>query len=113
MLRRARAADSQFEIIGPQKSLPDWLIYTFCHEGGMAKMPNFPRFQTDGCSLMHIALDGDRGGFTAADAECRDTALQVLRFHRMQQGHDQSRAGGADRMAERTGAAVDVEFFAG
>jgi hypothetical protein len=29
----------------------------------------------------------------------------------MQQRHDQSRAGGADRVAECAGAAIDVEFF--
>ena len=57
------------------------------------------------------ALDGDGGGFTAADAQRGDAAFQVARFQRMQQRHDQSRAGGADRMAERAGAAIDVEFF--
>jgi hypothetical protein len=35
---------------------------------------------------------------------------QVPRFQRMQQRHDQSRTGGVDRVAERVGAAIDVEF---
>src|SRR5229473_8711742 len=63
--------------------------------------------------LVNPALDRDRGGFAAADAECCDAALEVLRFERVQQRDDQPRAGGADRMAERAGAAIDVELLSG
>ena len=35
------------------------------------------------------------------------------RFQRMQQRHDHARAGGADRVAERAGAAIDVELSRG
>src|SRR5260221_14361792 len=59
------------------------------------------------------ALDGNRGGFTASDAECCDAALQILRFQRMQQRDSQPRAGGADGGPQRAGAAIDVEFVAG
>src|SRR5437868_4339815 len=59
------------------------------------------------------AFDGNGGGFAAADAQRRDAAFQIVRFQRVQQRHDQPRAGGADRMAERAGAAIDIEFFTG
>src|ERR1700730_11367100 len=62
---------------------------------------------------MHDTLDRDRGGFTAADAEWGDAALEVLRLERVQKRDDQPCAGGADRMAERAGAAIDVELFSG
>ena len=39
--------------------------------------------------------------------------LRFSRFQRMQQRDDQPRAGGADRMAERAGAAIDVELVSG
>src|SRR5215468_5495963 len=75
-------------------------------------MPRFPQFRT--CMpLACDAFDRNRGGFPAADAERSDTALEVLRLHRMQQRHDQPRTGCANRMAERAGAAIDVELFAG
>src|SRR5258708_36897302 len=59
------------------------------------------------------ALDRNRGDLAAVEAECGDAAPEVLRLQRMQQRHDQPRAGGADRMAERAGAAMDVEPVAG
>ena len=62
---------------------------------------------------MNDALDGDGGGFTAADAEGGDAAFQVLRFQRMQQRHDQAGSGRADGVSKRAGAAVDVELVAG
>src|SRR5450432_532350 len=71
-------------------------------------MPIFPRFKTS--PSVHDALDCDRGGFAATDAQRRDTAPEIFRLERMQQRNDQARAGGADGMAERTGAAVDIEF---
>src|SRR3954452_17974991 len=62
---------------------------------------------------MNDTLDGDGGGFAAADAQRRDAAFQIMRFQRVQQRHDQPRAGGADRMAERAGAAIDVQSVTG
>ena len=61
---------------------------------------------------MNDALDRDGGGFTAADAKRCNTALQALRLEGVRQGHDEARAGSADGVAERAGAAIDVEFFA-
>jgi hypothetical protein len=37
---------------------------------------------------MNDTLDGNGGRFTAADAECRDAALQILRLERVKQRHD-------------------------
>src|SRR5438034_8662877 len=74
-------------------------------------MPYFPHFQTYWRMLVSDALHRDRGGFAAADAERGDTAFEILRFQRVQQRHDQPRAGGADGMAQRAGAAIDVELF--
>src|SRR5260370_9273358 len=59
------------------------------------------------------ALHRNCGGFTAADAQRRDPALQVLRLQRMQQRDDQPRAGAADRVTQRAAAAVDVKLLAG
>src|SRR5215212_6758085 len=64
-------------------------------------------------SLVNDAFHGDSSGFTTADAQRGDAALQILRFKRMQQRHDQACAGGADGMAERTGAAIDIQSVAG
>src|SRR6185312_12963072 len=54
--------------------------------------------------------DRQRGRFAAADAQRRDTFLAAARLERVNQGDDQTRAGRADRMAERARAAVDVEL---
>ncbi|EAZ58424.1 hypothetical protein PA2G_01665 [Pseudomonas aeruginosa 2192] len=59
------------------------------------------------------ALDGDRGRLAAADADRRHAAFQVVLLQGVEQGHDDPRAGRADRMAQRTGAAVDVEALVG
>src|ERR1017187_4519655 len=99
---------------------------TVSHENTLSEMPYFPQFRTskiqptDDASgrrepvaalrrpdLMNDAFHRDGGGFAATDAERGNAAFQVLRFQRVQQRHDQPRAGGADGMAERTGAAVD------
>src|SRR6185503_14685144 len=53
---------------------------------------------------------GERGGFAAADAEAGDAAFQVARFERVQKRDDDARARSADRMAERAGAAMDVDL---
>src|SRR5436305_2381149 len=73
------------------------------------RLPSF----SDVYVRMSDALHGDRRGFAAADAERRDAALEVLRLERMQQRHDQTCAGGPDRMAECAGTAVDVQLVAG
>src|SRR5215471_9898794 len=62
-------------------------------------------------ALTRDPLNRDRGGFAAADAERGHAALEVLRLQRVQQRHDQPRAGGADGVAKRAGAAVDVQFL--
>src|SRR6185437_5570577 len=78
-------------------------------------MPYFPHFRT--CIFYDIAsvndpLDCNCSGFTATDAERGDAAFEVLCLQRMQQRHDQAGTGGADGMAERAGAAVDVQLVA-
>jgi hypothetical protein len=87
----------------------------------MAYFPHFPDMRSaiathDGSkvrSLNDDAFHRDRGRFAAADAERGDAAFQIMRFERVQQRDDQAGAGGADGMAERAGAAIDVEFLAG
>src|ERR1700674_709805 len=55
------------------------------------------------------AFDGNRGGFAAADAEAGYAARKALALERGQERHDQARAGRADRMTERAGAAVNID----
>src|SRR3954470_714015 len=55
-------------------------------------------------------LKGHRGGFAAADAEAGHAALQAALAQRAEQRHQDARARGADRMAQRAGAAVDVHL---
>src|ERR1700744_6529595 len=79
-------------------------------------MPSIPHFRTcrpKARMLGGDALHGDRSGFAAADAKCRDAALQILRLQRVQQGYDQPRPGRADGLAERAGAAIYVELLTG
>src|ERR1700704_1554134 len=108
MLRRASAAASQFEIITPPGCL-DAVDGLFWHAGSLARRPCFPHFEPLR-ALVDYALDRNRGGFAAANAKRGDAALQIVGFHGVQQRHDQPRAGCADGMAERTGAAIDVEL---
>jgi len=56
------------------------------------------------------ALNTKGNALAATDAERSDTALRIARFHRRQQRHQHAGAGGADRMAQRTGAAIDVDI---
>src|SRR5208283_3337450 len=56
-------------------------------------------------------LKRDGGGFAATDAQRRRTALQPVFLHRREQGHDDSGTRCADRMAERTSAAMHIDFF--
>ena len=75
----------------------------------MAQMPYF--LISGHASLVDDPLDRDRGSLTAADAERGDAAFQVVRLQRMQQRHDKPCAGGADGVAERAGAAVDIQLL--
>src|SRR5882672_4140823 len=140
MLRRARAADSQFDSMSlPVRKFRMTLRgddTTILEHDPEKWAPVFPRdkreaFARRSCSNKKIeqdddskkshpalasvnqALHGDRGGFAAADAERCDPAFQIVRFERMQQRHDQARAGGADGMPERAGAAIDVQLLSG
>src|SRR5689334_21809556 len=55
-------------------------------------------------------LDAERNALAAADTKRGDTSFGVARFHRRQQRHQDARAGGADRVTQRTGAAIDVQI---
>src|SRR3954447_11002576 len=66
-----------------------------------------------GGDFLSRSLDCDCGGFPAADAERGDAPPEFVGLERMEQRHDQPRAGGADRMSKRAGAAVDVQLVAG
>src|SRR5208337_4824541 len=55
-------------------------------------------------------LDGHGGGFAAADAQRGDAALQSVFRQRRHQSDQDARARGADRMAERAGAAMDIHL---
>src|SRR5216684_6044153 len=57
-------------------------------------------------------FDRDGGRLAAADAEAGNSPLGSAALQRVQQGDDDPGAGGADRMPERAGAAVDVDAFA-
>src|SRR3954465_14533611 len=72
-----------------------------------------PSFQDVLKTLVNDTLDRDGGGFTAADAQRGNATLEMMRLQRVKQGHDQPRAGGADRVTEGAGAAMNVELFAG
>src|SRR5258708_3506363 len=64
-------------------------------------------------ALVNDPFYRDGGSLAAADAERRDATLQVMRFERMQQRHDQACSRRADGMSERAGAAIDVQSVAG
>ena len=55
-------------------------------------------------------FDRHRRGFAAADAQAGDAALAAVLAQRAEQRHQDARARGADRMAQRAGAAVDVDL---
>src|SRR5687767_5201052 len=57
-----------------------------------------------------VARDGQGDAHAAPDAQGRQTFFGIALLHLMQQGNDDARARGADRMAERYVAAVDVHF---
>ena len=81
--------------------------------GGACHLAVRPRCATRRLSsaLSLRQLDRHCGCFAAADAERRDAALCPARPKRGDQRHQNARARGADRMAERAGAAVDVDLL--
>src|SRR6185437_16077520 len=56
-------------------------------------------------------LDRHRRRFAPANAERRDAALEPPCAKRRDQRHQYARARGADRVAERAGAAIDVDLL--
>src|SRR5450432_4024150 len=54
-------------------------------------------------------LEGHGRGFAAADAQRGDTAPAAARAQRVDERGDNTRAGGANRVAKRAGTAVDVQ----
>src|ERR1700722_13439493 len=54
-------------------------------------------------------FDGESGRLTAADAQTGDAAPRAATFQGMDQRGQDSGAGGPDRMAQRTGPAVDID----
>lgn len=59
------------------------------------------------------AFDGHGRGFAAADADRRDAALQAFLAQGREQGHQDPRAGRADRVAQGAGATMDVDLVVG
>src|SRR5689334_8577365 len=57
------------------------------------------------------ALDDDGGGHAARRTHGDKAALEVPPFQFVEDRADQHRAGGADGMAQRNGAAVDVHLL--
>src|SRR5689334_6886632 len=104
MLRRARAADSQLEIM----SFLCWRWPRHLRQR-RGELTDRKRFRNS----VDRALNRNRGCFPAANTECGDTALKILRFKRVQQRDDEASSGGADGMAERASPAIDVQFLAG
>src|ERR1700732_2821198 len=109
MLRRARGADSQLEIM----AFPIFGFRRIMRTRASSSETSTAREENRADRSVDHALHRDRGRFAAADAQRSDAALQILRFERMQQRDDQARAGGPNGMAERAGAAVDVQLLAG
>src|SRR5690606_33994459 len=82
-------------------------------ETDAARGPDDQRGGHDGAGPLRSGeLERDGGGFAAADAERRHAALAALLAQRADQRDDQPRAGGADRMPQCEGAAVEVELLA-
>ena len=57
-----------------------------------------------------VALDAHGDAHAAADAQRGEALLGVAALHLVQQRVEHARAGGADRMADGDGAAVDVDL---
>src|SRR5436305_8671905 len=57
-----------------------------------------------------IAREAHRDAHAAADAQRGEALLGIALLHLVQQGYQHARAGGADRMADRNRAAIDVDL---
>src|SRR5262245_8319877 len=57
-----------------------------------------------------LSLDAHGDAHAAADAQSGKAFLGVALLHLIEQRHQDARAGGADRMAERDRAAIDVDL---
>src|SRR5438874_12423606 len=55
------------------------------------------------------AFDAHRNSHAAADAQRREAFLCIALLHFVEQGHEDARAGRADRMPESNRAAIDVD----
>ena len=75
-------------------------------------LENFVHWLSPARCVPSNPLDRHRCALAAADADRRDAALEAVRFQRIEQGYHDARAGSADRVAERAGAAMDVELLA-
>lgn len=56
-------------------------------------------------------LDRDGGAFAATDADGRDAAGLARRLQGVNKRDDDARARGADRVSQRTGAAMHIDLF--
>ena len=59
---------------------------------------------------MLVALDAHGDTHAATDAQRGEALLGIALLHFMEQRHQHARTGGADRMADGDGAAVDVDL---
>src|SRR5690348_12759643 len=104
MLRRASAAASQFEIMEPQIAIRMFCGLSSrrimpCRPGDLnVAVPSFQDMRSQMPVLVRDTFDRDRRSLAATDAERCYATLEVLRLQRMQQRHDQPRAGCPDGM---------------
>src|SRR5207344_3266543 len=75
----------------------------------LRSIPSVARSLGTTVSLRH--LDRHCGGFAAAYAQRSHAALSATRPERGDQRHQNARARRADRVAERAGAAVDIDLL--
>ena len=68
-----------------------------------ASLPHFSR-------SLH-SLDDGRNPLADADAHGRQAVAAAAPFHFMDEGSHDSRAAAAERMSQRDGAAIDIEFI--
>ena len=61
-------------------------------------------------SRLAATLNGDRGGFATADAQCGNADPEIAFLQRMQQSYDQARAACADGVTQRARPAIDVNL---
>src|SRR5262249_28090975 len=77
---------------------------------GRNKSGHDPATAPSARSWRTLPLHAHRNAHAAADAERGKAFLGVALLHLVQQRHQHARAGGADRMAERDRATVDVDL---